>query len=83
MNQIRLDWMGEAACIGHDLQTFFPSGGDSNEAREVCMGCPVAAECLEYALAHHDDNGIWGGTTERVRRRLIRHPDTTPKEIAS
>jgi len=50
---------------------FFPERGDSTEpAKAVCARCLVRAECLAYALAEHIQHGIWGGTSERERRRL-------------
>jgi WhiB family redox-sensing transcriptional regulator len=42
------------------------------EAKRICSGCEVRAECLEYALAHDERFGIWGGLSERERRRLRR-----------
>jgi len=52
---------------------FFPTDGAGFEAaRRVCLECPVRAECLEYALDNHIDQGAWGGTSERERRRILR-----------
>lgn len=45
-------------------------GGIDPEAKKVCLGCEVRAECLEYALGHDERFGIWGGLSERERRRL-------------
>ncbi|MDA8314108.1 MAG: WhiB family transcriptional regulator [Actinomycetota bacterium] len=65
-------WRAQARCKGL-VHLFFPSRGESvSEAKEVCATCPVARECLEYALAHHERFGIWGGKTERERRRIRR-----------
>lgn len=66
-------WMHEGACVGADPAMFFPRPGVVPvEARELCRGCPVQATCLEYALSFpsNHDHGVWGGTTERERRRM-------------
>ncbi len=63
-------WRNRAACAGLDTQLFFPSQGESiSEAKEICASCPVRVECADYALASGQRFGIWGGTTERDRRR--------------
>jgi WhiB family redox-sensing transcriptional regulator len=52
---------------------FFPSDGVGvDQARRVCAECPVQSECLEYALAYRIDHGVWGGCSERERRRILR-----------
>jgi WhiB family redox-sensing transcriptional regulator len=52
---------------------FFPSDGVGvDQARRVCTQCPVQTECLEYALAYRIDHGVWGGCSERERRRILR-----------
>jgi len=52
---------------------FFPSDGVGvDQARRVCAQCPVQTECLEYALAYRIDHGVWGGCSERERRRILR-----------
>jgi WhiB family redox-sensing transcriptional regulator len=54
-------------------KTFFPSDpGGVATARRICARCPVRAECLEYALRLHIADGIWGGTSERMREKLQR-----------
>ena len=54
-----------------DPEAFFPEkGGSTREAKKVCLSCDVRGECLEYALAHDERFGIWGGLSERERRRL-------------
>lgn len=45
-------------------------GGSTREAKRVCVGCEVRVECLEYALANDERFGIWGGLSERERRKL-------------
>jgi len=54
-------------------EAFFPEkGGSTREAKRICSGCEVRAECLEYALANDERFGIWGGLSERERRRVRR-----------
>jgi WhiB family transcriptional regulator, redox-sensing transcriptional regulator len=66
-------WMGEGLCRDHTPGTFFPSDGTGVErARKICADCPVKAPCLDYALEHRIDHGVWGGTSERERRRILR-----------
>lgn len=89
----RQPWIGEALCaqVGSysqpdaDDEMFFPGkGGSVVAAKSVCRECPVAAECLQYALDHDERFGIWGGYTERERRRLKRDETFeawTPKPI--
>ena len=68
-----LPWADEAKCLTAEPDTFFPEkGGSTREAKRICDGCPVTAECLEYALANDERFGIWGGMSERERRRLRR-----------
>lgn len=63
-------WMDWGSCIEVDPELFFPEKGESpRQAKEICFGCPVRLECLEYAL-QTDVTGVWGGTTERQRGRL-------------
>ncbi len=67
------EWQERALCAQTDPEAFFPEkGGSTREAKRICSGCEVRAECLEYALAHDERFGIWGGLSERERRRLRR-----------
>lgn len=67
------EWIAKANCRGIDPELFFPERGESlRPAQEVCAGCVVRDECLEYAIAYGEHHGIWGGTSERERRRLRR-----------
>jgi WhiB family redox-sensing transcriptional regulator len=64
-------WQERALCAQTDPEAFFPEkGGSTREAKKVCLGCDVRGNCLEYALAHDERFGIWGGLSERERRRL-------------
>jgi WhiB family redox-sensing transcriptional regulator len=66
-------WTADALCAQTDPELFYPEkGGATWEARRVCAGCPVRAECLDYPLAHDERFGVWGGESERARRRLKR-----------
>lgn len=66
-------WQEEALCAQTDPEAFFPEkGGSTREAKRVCQGCTVKTQCLEYALAHDERFGIWGGLSERERRKLKR-----------
>ena len=66
-------WQERALCAETDPEAFFPEkGGSTREAKKICTGCEVRAECLEYALANDERFGIWGGLSERERRRLRR-----------
>ena len=66
-------WQDFANCLGVDPDLFFPErGASTREAKEVCRGCVVRDDCLEYALANGEKFGIWGGLSERERRRIRR-----------
>jgi WhiB family transcriptional regulator, redox-sensing transcriptional regulator len=66
-------WQARANCMGVDPDLFFPErGASTREAKEVCRGCVVREDCLEYALANGEKFGIWGGLSERERRRIRR-----------
>ncbi len=66
-------WQDMANCLGVDPDLFFPErGASTREAKEVCKGCVVRDDCLEYALANGEKFGIWGGMSERERRRIRR-----------
>ena len=66
-----LAWQERALCAQTDPEAFFPEkGGSTREAKKVCLSCEVRVECLEYALTQDERFGIWGGLSERERRRL-------------
>jgi WhiB family transcriptional regulator, redox-sensing transcriptional regulator len=72
---VELSWQERALCAQTDPEAFFPEkGGSTREAKRVCLSCDVRSQCLEYALAHDERFGIWGGLSERERRRLKRRP---------
>lgn len=67
----QVDWTERALCAQTDPEAFFPEkGGSTREAKKVCLTCDVRVECLESALANDERFGIWGGLSERERRRL-------------
>ena len=66
-------WQELAVCAQTDPESFFPEkGGSSRDAKAMCARCEVRAECLEFALEHDERFGIWGGLSERERRRIRR-----------
>ncbi|HUZ44711.1 MAG TPA: WhiB family transcriptional regulator [Acidimicrobiales bacterium] len=70
---MNLTWRKRAACQGVDPDVFYPvSEEDADTAKAVCAQCPVREACLEYALAYRERDGVWGGATERERRRIVR-----------
>lgn len=65
------DWYELAECRGAPQELFFPERGESTKpAKEMCTRCPVSVECLAWALDHREKFGVWGGTSERERRRM-------------
>lgn len=68
-----LAWQSDALCAQTDPEAFFPEkGGSTRDAKRICEGCEVQSECLDYALENDERFGIWGGLSERERRRLRR-----------
>ena len=69
--EAEVSWQERALCAQTDPEAFFPEkGGSTREAKKVCVSCEVRAECLEYALENDERFGIWGGLSERERRKL-------------
>lgn len=70
---MNLAWRQRAACRGVDPDIFYPVSDDEAEAaKAICAQCTVREACLEYALANRERDGVWGGATERERRRIVR-----------
>lgn len=66
-------WMALARCRDHDPEVFFVRGAaQSRRAIKICSNCDVRDECLQYSLENDVEFGIWGGMTERQRRRVVR-----------
>lgn len=77
------DWMDDARCLDADPDTFFPDkGGSTREAKRICDRCTVREDCLAYAMANEERYGIWGGMSERERRRLRRIANARPTPAA-
>ncbi|HUR49691.1 MAG TPA: WhiB family transcriptional regulator [Acidimicrobiales bacterium] len=73
MGEFDVDWMKKGRCRDIAPSVFFPSDGVGVDvARAICADCPVKAPCLEYALENKIDHGVWGGASERERRRIAR-----------
>lgn len=80
MEEIEQPWMKDGECRNFPASAFFPSDGVGvDTARAICATCKVKEPCLEYALTYRIDHGVWGGTSERERRRILkrrRHEST-------
>lgn len=69
-----LAWQADALCAQTDPEAFFPEkGGSTKSAKKICDLCVVSPQCLEYALENDERFGIWGGLSERERRKLKRN----------
>jgi WhiB family transcriptional regulator, redox-sensing transcriptional regulator len=69
----QLAWQADSLCAQTDPEAFFPEkGGSTRDAKRICSSCEVRAQCLEYALENDERFGIWGGLSERERRKLRR-----------
>ena len=66
-------WMSAGNCRNYPPAVFFPSDGVGvDRARKICVDCPVLDQCLEYALVERIEHGVWGGCSERERRRILK-----------
>lgn len=66
-----LAWQSDSLCAQTDPEAFFPEkGGSTRDAKKICVSCEVRVQCLEYALQNDERFGIWGGLSERERRKL-------------
>lgn len=73
MSRSDMSWRQRGACQGLDPAIFYPEMEDeADEAKAVCAGCSVRIHCLEYALSCREKEGVWGGCTDKERRRIIR-----------
>ena len=69
------NWRAIGLCRGSDTLTFYPPSEDDSlaeDAKTICSGCAVRRPCLEFALTTREKHGVWGGLTERERRRVLR-----------
>ncbi|MGH8993328.1 MAG: WhiB family transcriptional regulator [Acidimicrobiia bacterium] len=70
-----LAWRAKGSCRGSDPRIFYPPSDDdgvAESAKKICAECPVRKPCLEFALSTREKHGVWGGLTERERRRVLR-----------
>ena len=66
-------WRQHAACKGVEPEVFYPVTDEEAEiAKAICTVCSVRGTCLEYALTNREREGVWGGATEKERRRIVR-----------
>ena len=81
------DWQQHGRCRATDSEVFFPPAHFEHkperevreaQAKAICAGCPVKAQCLEWALAVREPHGVWGGTSEIERKQIL-----TGKRVAS
>ncbi len=73
MDDVEFQWMRDGDCRNYPPAAFFPSDGVGvDAARRICASCKVREHCLEYALTHRIDHGVWGGSSERERRRILK-----------
>ena len=70
LHRHRVDVRGN--CRNYPPSVFFPSAAWVDRARKICTDCPVSALCLEYALEERIEHGVWGGCSERERRRILK-----------
>lgn len=69
-----LEWQDRALCLQGNPEAFYPTEQrEVGAAKRVCRSCKVITECLDYALAHNEVYGVWGGLSEAERRRLLRN----------
>jgi len=82
--QNQTDWQRDAACRGADTSIFFPvsdSPDATADAKAICAICPVAQECLEWAVATRQPDGIFGGMTPLERHRLVRRRQKAARKV--
>jgi len=79
MNYYATEWRESGACLTADPELFFPVAAgamgsrQADQARQVCAGCRVRRECLQFAMEMGEAHGVWGGTTPEERRRARRN----------
>lgn len=68
---VDVSWMPDGLCTQSDPDEWYPDkGGSTYQAKQICRRCPVRQQCLDYALTTQQGHGVWGGYSERERRRL-------------
>jgi WhiB family redox-sensing transcriptional regulator len=84
MTHMDADWMAQGRCRDMAPSIFFPSDGlGVQAAQKICAQCPVQDQCLEYALEQRIDHGVWGGRSERERRRILRRRRVVALSVSS
>lgn len=77
-----LSWQDYANCRGADADLFFPErGASTRKAKSICGECQVRAQCLDFAIGVGEKFGIWGGMSERERRRVRRERQVAPRKV--
>ncbi|MDA8278142.1 MAG: WhiB family transcriptional regulator [Actinomycetota bacterium] len=75
-------WMADGNCKDVPADLFFPTDGAGVEiAKRICQDCPVIERCLTYAIENKIDHGVWGGESERARRRIARARRSRPRTV--
>jgi WhiB family transcriptional regulator, redox-sensing transcriptional regulator len=75
------DFYDDALCAQTDPDAFYPEkGGSTREAKAMCLRCDVREQCLTYALDNDERFGVWGGLTERERRK-VKRDRRTPEQV--
>lgn len=81
--QGELSWQDYANCRGADADLFFPErGASTRKAKSICGACEVRGECLDYAIEMGEKFGIWGGLSERERRRVRRERQIAQRRVS-
>lgn len=70
IERMRPDWMDRGACRAYPQDWWFPRESPDPITLDICEKCPVRVQCLEYALDNNEEHGVWGGASERRRRRI-------------
>ncbi|MGH9876943.1 MAG: WhiB family transcriptional regulator [Nitrososphaerales archaeon] len=68
-----MNWQEQARCAvpNVDPEIFYPEkGANANQAKKICRECPVMVQCLNHAILRDERHGVWGGMSERERRRM-------------
>ncbi len=82
-NLLRLQelwWQVDANCVDEDADLFFPDrGASTRKAKELCNTCKAQEHCLEYSIVNNEKFGIWGGLSERERRKIRKERGLTRK----
>jgi WhiB family redox-sensing transcriptional regulator len=77
-------WMAAGKCRDYSPAMFFPSDGTGVEAaRQVCLTCPVSQACLDFEIRNRIEHGVWGGASERARRRITRTPRAKTRAVGA